>query len=104
MAEDVAGRLVWFSMAEEVSEGAHGCRGAITVTRSGNEREICPQSDVRLLGGHNLLNLLAACALSAEIGVPALAMRTVATTFSGVDHRLEFVAEINSARRYSGAS
>jgi UDP-N-acetylmuramoylalanine--D-glutamate ligase len=45
--------------------------------------------------------MLAACALAQELGVSAAAMREVATSFSGVEHRLEFVAEVGGARWYN---
>jgi UDP-N-acetylmuramoylalanine--D-glutamate ligase len=56
---------------------------------------------VRLLGRHNLLNVLAACALAQELGVPPTAMREVATSFCGVEHRLELVADLRGAAWYN---
>jgi UDP-N-acetylmuramoylalanine--D-glutamate ligase len=56
---------------------------------------------VELLGGHNLLNVLAAGALAGLAGVSLEAIRTVATTFTGVEHRLELVRDVNGARWYN---
>ncbi|MDY7041781.1 MAG: UDP-N-acetylmuramoyl-L-alanine--D-glutamate ligase, partial [Chloroflexota bacterium] len=55
----------------------------------------------RLLGRHNVDNVLAACALAGVAGADVEAMAAVATTFSGVEHRLELVREINGARWYN---
>jgi UDP-N-acetylmuramoylalanine--D-glutamate ligase len=50
-----------------------------------------------LRGEHNLLNILAACAIAAAVGLPPEAMRAAIRDFGGVPHRLEFV------RRWGGA-
>lgn len=55
--------------------------------------EICRVSEVRLRGRHNLANILAACCLAGAAGATAEAMGTVATTFGGVEHRLEIVRQ-----------
>jgi UDP-N-acetylmuramoylalanine--D-glutamate ligase len=49
---------------------------------------------------HNVENLLAAfCAVSDDSSIDS--MRKVATTFSGVEHRCEFVKEINGVKYYN---
>jgi UDP-N-acetylmuramoylalanine--D-glutamate ligase len=55
--------------------------------------EICRPRDVRLRGRHNLANVLAACCIAGAAGATAAAMAQVATTFGGVEHRLEIVRQ-----------
>jgi UDP-N-acetylmuramoylalanine--D-glutamate ligase len=50
-------------------------------------------SEVRLRGAHNLENAMAASAAALAGGAPADAVRAALTTFPGVAHRLEEVAE-----------
>ncbi len=57
-------------------------------------KEICRRDQVKLRGDHNISNLLAAAAISGAAGATVAAMTKVATTFAGVPHRLEVVAEI----------
>jgi UDP-N-acetylmuramoylalanine--D-glutamate ligase len=54
---------------------------------------ICSTGDVRLRGRHNLANILAAACLTSAGGAPVGAIASVATTFGGVEHRLEIVRE-----------
>jgi len=54
---------------------------------------VCPVEEVSLRGRHNLYNVLAACAITAELGVASASMKKVATTFQGVEHRLEPAGE-----------
>jgi UDP-N-acetylmuramoylalanine--D-glutamate ligase len=56
---------------------------------------ICTAREVRLRGRHNLANILAAACLTSAAGAPASAIAAVATSFTGVEHRLEIVRERN---------
>jgi UDP-N-acetylmuramoylalanine--D-glutamate ligase len=56
-----------------------------------------PRSRIHLRGEHNLLNVLAACAIGAVAGFSPQAMEKAVDSFFGVPHRLEFV------RRWGGA-
>ncbi|MBL8055775.1 MAG: hypothetical protein JNK29_03710, partial [Anaerolineales bacterium] len=76
---------------------------------AGGEHEICSVGDIGLRGRHNVLNVLAAGALSGAAlslaGQPAPAaveaMRAGLAGFQGVEHRLEFVREWQGARWYN---
>ena len=60
-----------------------------------------PVSEIALRGGHNLLNVLAACALSAALDLPAEVIRAGIRGFGGVEHRLEFVRELDGVKWYN---
>lgn len=65
-----------------------------------NEEIICNINEVKLLGMHNIANICAAA--SAVIHITGIeAIRRVVTTFIGVEHRMEFIREINSVRWYN---
>jgi len=100
LALDTAAHLLWFSGGAEVEEGAFRTNGALTLRSGGTDRLICHTSEVRLRGRHNLLNVLAASVLAGVAGVPVEAMGQVATTFTGVEHRLELVRERNGVSWY----
>jgi UDP-N-acetylmuramoylalanine--D-glutamate ligase len=76
-------------------------RGArLIVRQAGEEQPVCDRSELQLPGWHNVLNLLAACAICAEAEVPVPAMRSIALGFRGVAHRLELVRERDGVRWY----
>ncbi len=85
-----------FSLKAEVAAGAFVDGGHLMLRSPGrSDTVICHADDVRLRGRHNLANVLAAACLSGAAGASPAAMKRVATTFTGVSHRLEIVREHN---------
>ena len=61
-------------------------------------RKIADLSEIKLPGAHNIENILAAAAMATAFGVGIEPIRQVATTFTGVVHRLEYVATVGGVR------
>jgi UDP-N-acetylmuramoylalanine--D-glutamate ligase len=61
------------------------------------EISLIHRDEIRLRGDHNLLNVLAACAIGAAAGLEIQPMREAIASFKGEPHRLEYV------RTYKGA-
>ncbi|HHV79317.1 MAG TPA: UDP-N-acetylmuramoyl-L-alanine--D-glutamate ligase [Firmicutes bacterium] len=84
-----------FSRLHAVERGAFLDDGLILLTDGNHSTTVLPASQVRIPGLHNLENVLAACCASSLFGCSVEAMAQVASTFPGVEHRLEFVREID---------
>lgn len=97
----VRGRLWWFSRTRAENFGTHTRDGKIFLRDGGREQVICDVSEIRLRGAHNVLNVLAACALTGAAGIKPEAMREAIKNFNGVAHRLEFVREVRGAKWYN---
>jgi UDP-N-acetylmuramoylalanine--D-glutamate ligase len=101
LASLVRGRTVDFSSAAQVAEGTY-LRGRTLMWRwNGREQAICEIKDIRLRGQHNVLNVLAACAISGVAGATPEAMRAAIADFTGVEHRLELVRECYGVKWYN---
>ena len=66
----------------------------------GRERLI-QSSELYIQGTHNIANALACLALGEAIGLPLESMLETLKTFKGLEHRCEFVKEINGVRYYN---
>jgi len=101
LAGECRGEVLFFSQREVVAQGAF-LRDEVVILRLGeDEQPVCAVSEIKLLGRHNVDNVLAACTLAGVAGADVEAMAAVATTFSGVEHRLELVRELNGVRWYN---
>lgn len=98
---EIRGKCLGFSLQKEVKRGAWlKQNGDIAFRDSGNERIIMNASDIRLPGTHNISNYLAAIAAAAEYAEPET-IKKVAREFGGVEHRIEFVRELNGVKWYN---
>ncbi|OQY47475.1 MAG: UDP-N-acetylmuramoyl-L-alanine--D-glutamate ligase [Anaerolineaceae bacterium 4572_78] len=91
-AYDLVASIMWFSRNEQVKNGTCIVDNKISLVRHGMVIPINPVSAIKLRGKHNIDNILAACAIAAAGGASIEAMAEIATTFTGVAHRLELVA------------
>jgi UDP-N-acetylmuramoylalanine--D-glutamate ligase len=102
LAPAVRGRLAFFSAQGEIpSETGASLRGeTVTLRLRGQDHPICHTDEIKLLGRHNVLNVLAACVLAGVVGVPIKATREVAVSFTGIAHRLQLVRTVKGVRYY----
>jgi len=94
-------QVLWFSLEEPVAQGAWLRGQELVLHLRGHEEVVCQAGEMRLRGRHNVANVLAACALAFAAGAPLEAVRREATTFAGVEHRLELVRTRAGVRWYN---
>lgn len=92
------GRVIFFSRKHNLDRGVFVCKGMIVFRDGQREWELMAASALSLPGNHNLENALAAGAAAWVMGVPLESMAKTLTSFPGVPHRLELVAEIGGVR------
>lgn len=97
----VRGTLAQFSRSGVVPRGAYMDENGDIWHRSEDEEvRIMHSTDIRLPGQHNIENMLAA--ISAVWGiVEGAAIKRVAQSFAGVEHRIELVRELDGVRWYN---
>ncbi|MBQ7848506.1 MAG: UDP-N-acetylmuramoyl-L-alanine--D-glutamate ligase [Clostridia bacterium] len=91
-------QVLTFSRTGEVAQGAFVRDGVIVTRFGGEEREVCPAKDVFIPGPHNLENALCAACMATACGVGAEVIAHTLRTFRGVEHRIEFVRELDGVR------
>ena len=90
-----------FSVKKELDEGLF-LRGRDLVCRSnGKEKILTTRDEIFVRGLHNVENVLAAFAAGLACGAAPDSMRETVRNFKGVEHRIEFVREIEGVLFYN---
>lgn len=98
MAQRTKAKVCYFSSREEVPFGAFVREGKIVYGAGDDVKVVCGADELKIPGEHNLQNALAATAMAMAAGVPAPVIRHTFRSFEGVEHRIEFVCEIDGVR------
>ncbi|WP_371371341.1 UDP-N-acetylmuramoyl-L-alanine--D-glutamate ligase [Sporomusa aerivorans] len=94
MAARAPGKVVYFSRQQALESGIYVEEETIRLKWEGKIIDICKVSDIKIKGGHNVENALAACAVGYFAGAKPEKMADVLKSFPGVEHRIEPVAEL----------
>ncbi len=90
-----------FSVRRELDEGLF-LRGRELICRSaGKEKVLTTRDEIFLRGLHNVENVLAAFAAGLACGADPASMRQTVANFKGVEHRIEYVDEIDGIAFYN---
>lgn len=65
------------------------------------EEEIMSSGEINIRGNHNLYNSLAAIISARSFGIRKEIIRDTLKSFAGVEHRIEFVRELNGVKYYN---
>ena len=100
-APDVRGSVCTFSRQVNVYRGAWEDQyGTLWYSENGSQTRLMRAEEIRIPGAHNVQNYLAA--ITAVWGLVSLdTIRKVAHEFAGVEHRIEFVRELDGVRWYN---
>ena len=92
--------VMLFSRKQSLEEGVYLRDGAIWLTNEIGSREVLPLADIQIPGVHNIENYMAAIAAVDGL-VPDKKVRAVAQRFTGVEHRIELVRELDGVKYYN---
>lgn len=94
--------IYWFSRRKSVDQGAWIKSDEEIILREKDEDiSICKTSEVFLRGKHNLENICAAIAAGRICGADIKSIKKQVKNFKGLEHRLEFVRDLNGIKFYN---
>ena len=66
-----------------------------------NNEKVLPISDIKLVGKHNLQNVIISVMAAKALNISNQDINEAVANFKGVEHRIEFVKEINGVKYYN---
>ena len=99
--EECPSRVVFFSSKRELPEGYFVRDGKMIKRQGGEEQVLMGIHDMRLVGNCNVENVLCAIAICEATGIPAEDIVEVIHDFPPVEHRIEFVANVDGVDYYN---
>ncbi len=101
MESKATSQVFFFSRQSELKSGIFIKDGNITIAWNGETIKVCATDQIQLRGGHNLENVLAACAIAFLANVPLGNIVATVREFTGVEHRIEMVKTIHDVTYYN---
>lgn len=99
--EKAPARVVYFSSHRKLDEGFYLDGEDIFYAHDGQTEQVINVNELNLLGRHNYENVMAACAMSVNFGVPMEKIVEVLKRFQAVEHRIEYVTEKRGVKFYN---
>ncbi|NCB37841.1 MAG: UDP-N-acetylmuramoyl-L-alanine--D-glutamate ligase [Erysipelotrichia bacterium] len=96
MADVAPCKVAWFGWSTEGRFPSVTIKDQnfIYTSAEGSQHSLFPVSSVRIIGRHNLENIMCAALAAILEGVPSDCLESVVKEFPGVEHRLEWVREL----------
>ena len=100
MASEADGKVEFFSSKEKLNDGVILDDNKIKICKDGVRRHILDTKDIHLRGVHNYENICAAIAATSDLVDVDTQIKAI-KNFKGVEHRLEFVRELDGVKWYN---
>ena len=99
-AKQANGKVVYFSRLERLPNGVIFDEDTVKICDNDLRRHVINRKDVKIRGLHNIENICAAIAATKDLVSPEEQKQAI-MEFKGVEHRLEFVREIDNVKWYN---
>ena len=93
--------VLYFSRLHKLQKGVYLDGDTFVYSDGETATPICKTTELRVLGGHNHENVMAAIAMAVSMKVPMEIIRKTVMEFTAVEHRIEFVTEKNGVDYYN---
>lgn len=91
-AENTQAKVIFFSSRRALRDGYYYENGEIIRAVNGEKQHICFENELKILGIHNMENIMAAVAIAECFHVPSEVIYDTLIHFKAVAHRIEYVA------------
>ncbi|MBC8590713.1 UDP-N-acetylmuramoyl-L-alanine--D-glutamate ligase [Wansuia hejianensis] len=99
--KEIQANIIWFSVNQPLDNGIYLDGDNICISCRGTKHKLLSRKKLKLLGKHNLENILASIGIGYAIGIDTEIIKKTICNFKGVEHRLEYVLDKNQRRFYN---
>ncbi|EOD01259.1 UDP-N-acetylmuramoyl-L-alanine--D-glutamate ligase [Caldisalinibacter kiritimatiensis] len=101
LEKEIKSNVIYFSQKKKLDKGVYIDGDYIVIDDGEVSKKVIKYKDIKIPGKHNVENSLAAVCVGWLMGVPIECIKETLYTFEGVEHRLEFVEEIDGIKFYN---
>ena len=98
---NIKAQKYYFSMEKISEKGSYFEDGKIYYNDGKSTEEILDVKDLKIPGVHNIKNVMAAIIIAKLFGIDYNTIKRSISSFTGVEHRIEFVRELNGVKYYN---
>ena len=98
---NIKAQKYYFSMEKISEKGSYFEDGKIYYNDGKNSEKILDVKDLKIPGVHNIKNVMAAIIIAKLFGIDSNTIKRSISSFTGVEHRIEFVRELNCVKYYN---
>ncbi len=101
LTKEAKSKVIYFSTENDLAEGSYLNDESLLMCLNDKCQLITKRGEVFLRGNHNLQNVLAASTAASIAGANISDIGAVIKTFKGLEHRLEFVRDMDGVKFYN---
>ncbi len=94
-------QVLYFSSERKLKNGLYLDGDDIVYRKNGYIDKIINVNELKILGKHNYENVMACVGIGLAMGIPVELIKKAVTSFTGVEHRIEYVDTINGVKYYN---
>jgi len=100
LVKKIRGKIVKYSVKKVLSRGVHSSNGQIIIRdiKTGKRSVVMDQSQILLLGRHNLENVIAAVTVAHLMGLSPADIKSRIRSFKPLEHRVELVGSLDKIK------
>lgn len=98
---NIKAQKYYFSMEKISEKGSYFEDGKIYYNDGKSTEEILEVKDLKIPGVHNIKNVMAAIIIAKLFGIDSYTIKRSISSFTGVEHRIEFVRELHGVKYYN---
>lgn len=98
---NIKAQKYYFSMEKISEKGSYFEDGKIYYNDGKSTEEILEVKDLKIPGVHNIKNVMAAIIIAKLFGIDSYTIKRSISSFTGAEHRIEFVRELNGVKYYN---